>query len=149
MALALYSFPHIDHKLSTLGELYRPFTVTFDGLRGGAFDQQIYIHNDDINRWYGDIVVQAIDTAGINITNNSSAGYYWKFAQKDVPLTLEEWELITPGNTLTISTSIGSSSAGDAASYIGFWVRVAIPGGQSIQVIKDVKLRLSATEYLV
>ncbi|MHA1909774.1 MAG: hypothetical protein ACW98Y_20930 [Candidatus Thorarchaeota archaeon] len=146
MSLAIYSAPYDDNKLTGTNTT---FTMTFDGRVGGIQDRRIYIRNDETIRWYENITLSVIDYTGDSIVDGTNPGFYWKLMEKDIIPTNEEWDLIASGNTLSLSSDLGSSLLADIVTYLPVWIRVAIPRGQSIQTIKGVILRISATEGVV
>jgi hypothetical protein len=145
VALKLYSYPDGDYSYTDIV----PFTVTVDGRVGGTIDQRVYLRNDHAYRWYSNITIQAVDTDGKDMVSGTVPGFYWKLAEGDNSLCLEEWELVAQGNTLTLSQEIGSETAGDIVTYVPIWVRTSIPKGIPIQTIKDIYLRISATENYI
>jgi len=145
MSLLLYSEPNKDATITSS----KPFTVTFDGRVGGIQDKCIYLRNDSDGRYYSDVVVSIIGTAGNNITDGSQDGFEWKMIQKDIVPTNEEWGEVAAGNSVSLSSAIGSSSKADIVTYVPIWVRVAIPRSQRVQKITSVVFRVSATEIVV
>lgn len=145
MSISLYKTPNYNSEFSA----FLPFTLTFDGRIGGAQDRQVFIRNHDASRWYSNIQIQAVDSAGLDLTDNSVDGFMWKLLSKDIVPTEEEWAQVTAGASLSLSDSLGSSSLGNTVTFLPVWIRVQIPRGQSIQTIKDIVLRITATEGLV
>jgi len=145
MALKLYTFPEASYYFKETV----PLTFTFDGRVGGAIDKKIYLRNDDPYRWYDEISLQAVDTNGYSMADGTEGGFYWKLAQTDMELHPLEWELISSGNSISIADALGSDLQGNVTSYIPIWVRVAIPKGLPIQVIKDIVIRISAREHYI
>jgi hypothetical protein len=145
MALALYSFPDESAKIIDS----KPFTVTFDGRRGGSIQTKIYIRNDDSDRYYTDLQLVAYDTEGDNIVDGSQTGFEWKIIEKDIAPTLQEWEQVSAGNTLSVSVDLGTSVLGDIITYIPCWIMVNIPRSQPISTITDVVLRIQARESAI
>jgi len=145
LALKLYEKPDVTGLLDS----NNPFRVTFDGRIGGAFCKQIYIRNDNLDYRYTSIILSTVDTGSEDITDNSIHGFYWKLAEKDLCPTREAWDIISAGNSLTLSVAIGSSTYGDIITYVPVWVQVTIPRGQSVQNITTVKFRITATETLI
>ena len=150
MAIDFYHEPNERSKVSRPTDVeYNPFTVTFDGLLGGGVATCLYIRNDDTTLWYSDISVSVVDTGIEDLTNGSKAGYEWKLKQKDIPPTEDEWMAVVPSNSLSLSDNLGSTTMADTATYLSFWVRVAIPDDQLIKTIKTIRLRIQATEATV
>lgn len=148
MALGLYSAANENSLIDGDNQ----FTVTFDGRIGGSQDKLVYLRNDARTRWYSEIKLTVVDTedAGANdITDGSKPGWSWKLAEKDIPLTFEEWELVNESNELVLSSSIGSNTLADIATYFPIWIRIEIPRGQRIQTITDVVIRIDGRENLV
>lgn len=146
MFLNLYHEPHPEKIIDTL----HPFTITFNGSIGGAIDKQIYLRNSSLEHFYTDISIEAVDTSHtLDRTARNPAGYYWKLSSKTTPVSLEEWEEIPAGNTLSLSDNLGSSSKADIFTYLSIWVRISIPPGQRIQTIKNIVFRITATEGLI
>lgn len=143
MALGLYFEPRESSLISSES----PFTVTFDGRTGGEMDRCIFLRNDDLERWYSDIVISLSDSGDFDHTNNTTSGWWWKLKQKDIPPTNDEWIKISPDNELTIDEDIGSEGNGDIVTYIPVWVRVAVPRSQAIQTINSIVFVIEATEH--
>jgi hypothetical protein len=151
VALGLYREPNEDSRLSdtTDATLYRPFVMTFNGKAGGGISKLVYIRNDDLTRRYSSIVISAVDAETPSRVDNSRDGWVWKFLEKETAPTEEEWDLITPGASHSMSADIGDTRQGDVATYLALWVRIEIPIEQSIQTITNVILTLNATETVI
>ena len=147
MGLAIYSKAHEDYVVDER----HPLTFTFDGRIGGTIDRQVFLHNDNPERYFTDITVQAIDLDPSlqDLTNNMRSGYYWKLAQKDIALTNTEWLTVGIANILTMSRDLGTNSKADIATYLPIWVRVSVPRNQAITTVKTIVLRIQATEIVV
>lgn len=144
MGLGIYSKADVN----TLVDTDTPLTFTFDGSIGGVMERVIYVRNDDTKYFYTNISVEAVDTSGDDITDESVAGFSWKFIEKDVLPSPEEWTLVTPGNTLTLSNDLGNALESDTITFLPVYLQVIIPRDRLITTIKDVVLRISATENL-
>jgi len=145
MALGLYTAPDASALLTDKN----PFTVTFDGRKGGIINRLLFVRNDNSATWYSNIQVQPIDLSGENIVDGSKLEFHWKLLEKDIVPALEEWKSVLPGNQLTLSSNLGSSTLGDIVTFLPFWVQVKIPERQKVSTIKDVVFRVTATESLV
>lgn len=153
MALALYSKPDENCMLSNTSDDiddYKPFTISFDGSTGGSLVKKLYVRNDNLDRYYTNIQIYPIDnSSGIDHTDGTTDDWHWKLMEKDIPPSEEDWDGVDMGNILTLSSNIGNSSLGDTATYLSFWVRVTIPDKQLADNIKDIYLRMVATETVV
>lgn len=142
MALGIYSDPNPEALITSSN----PLTFTFDGRVGGTMSRKIYIRNDNPDRWYTNITVQPVDTSGTNIVDGSTPGFFWKLKEKDINPTPEEWDLVSNGNQITLSKNLGNNLLGDIVTFLPIWVKVSVPRGMDLQTIKDVVLRIQATE---
>jgi len=146
MALKIYAYPDATFAY----EATVPFTATYDGRTGGSIDKRAYVRNDNLYRWYSDIVVQAIDLSGDSMADGGIQGFFWQLAESNIELHPKEWELVTLGNSLALSVDLGNvTDGGDITTFLPIWVRVTIPRGLPIQNIKDIVLRISATEHYI
>jgi hypothetical protein len=145
MGLGLYRQPDLNTIFSTTS----PFTLTFDGKTGGSLEKCVYLRNDDTTKWYSSIQVEVVDNSGNDITDGTRLGWEWRLKESNLPLMIDEWDEITPGNTLSIVSSLGSSIKTDTVTFLPIWIRVMIPGNQRIQVIDNVVFRIMATESLI
>lgn len=144
MTLAIYTFP-IETAVVDSDNL---FSVTFDGRIGGSIDRKLYVRNDNSERWYSSITITSVDT-GMPIASGGIEGWGWRLLEKDVAPTTEEWLVEDPGNTVSLTSNIGSATEGDTRTYLPFWVRITVPPRIQVQTLTDVVLRISATEGLV
>ena len=142
--LYLYHTTNINNPIDS----QNPFTVTFDGRRGGSQDRMVFVRNDDITKYYTNIIISVVDTEGDSIVDGTAEGWSWKLMIKETAPTNEEWALVSPGNTISLS-NIGSSAKGDISTFLSFWVRVTIPNHEPVQTIKDVVFRISGSENAV
>lgn len=144
--LGLYSQPHEDYIFSTTDDLfYAPFSASIAGQTGGVIVKKIYLRNNHTDRSYSNIYVQPIASGDIDYV---SSLWSWKLMAKDKIPSAEEWEQVTAAAALSLG-SIGTSTEGDSATYLSFWVRVEVPGRQLAANITDIILRITAVEYLI
>jgi hypothetical protein len=146
MAIYLYTEPGGTVPLSTDGT--NPFTITFDGLRGGSISKKLYVRNSETDRYYSDITVSINDT-GVPSRSDGTDEFRWRLYEGEHHPPIETWETIVPGTAITLSNNIGTYIKGDISTYLPFWVRVEIPPDRRVQVIDQIYLRLAATEYLI
>lgn len=143
MALALYSAPNTNNQLSSLS----PFTITFDGRVGGEQDKCVYLHNDSVTRWYDNITISIEDLEGVDLVHGAN-GCGWKLISKDIPPSNEEWSRVAVGNILALNLTLGSTILGDIVTFLPIWVRVILPHGMQVQTVRDIVLRIQATEHI-
>jgi len=148
MALRVYNKPVETAFLSIDQEQTNPFYITIDGREGGAIDSLLYVRNDNIERYYTDITVQAVDLSGGWLTNGTK-GFSWKLIEGNQKPLPEEWQATSDGNLLSLSDDLGTSLIGDIITYLPFWVRVKIPRNENVATIKTVVLRIEATEHYI
>lgn len=136
--LAIYKEPNDTAMYSSRS----PFTITFDGRIGGSQDKKLYIRNNSNIKYYTGITVAVVDVGDEgNIT--------WKLKEKDITPTNDEWMEVAVGNTLTISSNVGTSTRADTSTYLSFWIKAIISRGQDIRTLTNYVIRLSATELFV
>jgi len=138
MALNIYQEADPGSGFSLDGTFVNPFSVALDGLVGGAFEQRLYVRNDDLAKIYTDIVVTPVD-GGDNIVDGSN-GFSWKILGGDQKPLEEQWSLQAAG----LGVNIGNLS--DTNTYLPFWVRIEVPQGSNVNSYQDVTLELEATE---
>jgi len=148
MTLALYTRPDPDYRLSQAGnDFHNPLSVSLDGVVGGAVVRKLYLRNDNNDRYYTNITLQAVDTSYPQYTNQTD--WNWKLAEADLSPPEEAWAEIDPGNILILSTSMGSSSQGETGVYYTIWLRVQAPSKQLAKNVSSIVIRLNAEERLV
>lgn len=144
MGLNIYTSPIETSKIDT--DEYIP--VTFDGTTGGSIDLKLYVRNDDLELWFSDIQVTPYEDG---TTLNVVIGPAWEIRvmEKDITPTTEEWLELSAGNSITLSSDIGSATKGDISTYLAFWMRITVPRDQQVQNIESIVVRLNATSGLV
>lgn len=118
------------------GDMSNPIVLVADGTKGEAVTSRLFLHNDDISKYYTNIKLWAE-----NIPSNWSVKLLIK---QDMP-TETEWAAVSSGNQVIFS-QIGSQAAPDL-DYHPFWIRWKIPPNTPIQTILNVKLRSSFLEH--
>lgn len=148
MALHIYEFAKETSELSSDGTYDKPLFLSFDGRGASSLDKQLFVRNDNIDRRYTDISIVPISGSSGNLISGVF-GYEIKLAEGNKCPTPEEWGSITPGNTLTLTDDIGTTLEGQISVYLPFWIHIVVPGNQPAMVIRDIGLRITATEYLI
>lgn len=147
MALGLYTEPKASKIISSDSSFTSSLSIAIDGKTGGEIAKKLYVRNDDLTRWYSSITLSTSDSSGRGL-NAGNYGYSWKLYKTDQIPTLETWNTISSGNTITLD-NLGNSSLGDTATYISFWVRVKIPRFAPIEQIRTVSIVISSTENFI
>lgn len=125
---------------------YLPFEFTFNGNTGGAIIKQVYIRNNNEDRYYTGLTLQPLDSGSFNHTVNNK--WNWKLIVGDVEPTHEDWIHTTAGALISLS-DLGSSSSGDTYTYLSVWIRAEVPARRPAQNIKAISLQLNGEENLV
>lgn len=145
MGLAVYTSTSTDDKVDD----NHPISFTFDGRVGGIQEKCVYLRNDDLLSWYGGITASLVDTDPTPVSHINSTHFEWRLLEKDRVTIPEDWENISAGNTISISSDLGSSSQGDISTFIPIWIRIKLSPGLPIQRIVSVVIRLGYTRYLI
>ena len=124
------------------------FTVTLDGRAGGIRQYRLFVRNDDSARSFTGLTVQPIATTSPSVVDGTTTGFTWKLFAGDKQPTDAQWGTVTAAAVISLS-NIGTSTVSDIASYLPFWVRVEIPRNTSVQVLRNVVLKVAATEILI
>ena len=146
MGLAIYESPNPDTAFSTEGIFTKPLTIAIDGAIGGTFVRRYYLRNDAPDRYWTNIEVKPLVLSGTDIV--SSNGFSWKLIAGDSLPLEEEWDLVSAGNTISLS-NIGSSGNGDTTTYLPFWLRIEVSRGVDVQSFENVTLEISSDENSV
>lgn len=147
MGLKIYRAPDPSSAFSLDGTFTNPLVNAFDGVAGSVLIRRYYVRNDDNTRSFADITVQPIFLSGDNIIDGTD-GFNWKLIAGDEQPLEEQWELVTPGNSIVIP-DIGTGVLADVTTYEPFWLRMTVPRGAPVKSHSGIKLRTSATEILV
>ena len=106
--------------------------------------RRLYLRNDDPLYSFTDITLTAVDSATPSSATEARNGYSWKLIEGDDQPSNEKWDIVTPGNTIAL-VDVGTVTVSDIATYLPFWVRVAVPSNSYVQAITTVKLDISCT----
>ena len=149
MSLKIYEETNPQSVFTIAGSFLNPVALSFNGALGEVVEVRYFVRNDDETLYYTSIEVQPID-GGDGIVNGSGVteGYNWKLKVGDQKPSESEWATITAGASISLS-DIGSAAAGDAATYLPFWIRINIPQDAPVASYQGVQLRISAQENVV
>lgn len=147
IGLAVYLNADPDTRVSQEGEFTNPVNVIIDGKTGSTIQQRLYVRNDDSDLSYSGISVTPIST-GLGITGAAGELSLKLYPGNNQP-SEDQWELVSAGNTISVSGVLGTDELGDTTTYLPFWMRVTSPRNMSVQTELGVKLEVQATEILV
>lgn len=147
MPLDIYSVTDGVSKFSQNNTFTAPLLETLDGRTGGSIERLLYIRNNDPGLSFTGITIQPVMDNGTSIVDGTN-GFYWKLSAGATQPTDDEWLQITSGDEITLD-DLGNGSASDTATYLPFWVRIAIPRNARIQTYTNVKLKIVATQISV
>jgi len=122
---------------------------TADGNLGASKQKIIYIKNDDLTKYYTNIVLSATSTNYEDVLGEwAETGFGVKFLYGERQPTETEWDQVKSGESI-ILPDIGDSDAADTANYYPIWIRVLIPGKTSAQRKTDIGFKVTASPQLV
>ena len=148
MALSIYSNPTPGDAFSKDDSFTKPISITLDGTVNSVVVKKFYVRNDDATKYYSSITLQGVVEEGLDIISGAENGWNWKMISGDGEPIEEEWGLVSPGNSISLS-DIGTSSTGDTTTYLPFWLRIESPRNAQVQSFQGSSLSITANENLV
>lgn len=142
MGLGFYDSDKI--AFGTTGKL-RSF---HDGFKGQTMEQIIYIRNDDVSRYYTNILVNYESEVYQDLGPFGTTGWGMKLMYGERRPTEAEWDLVRSIDPLSIP-DIGSTDLADTNTYHPVWVRIICPGGEPAQIRESQQLTLAYFERVV
>lgn len=130
--------------ISSDGSLSNPVKVNIDTRKPDPLIKQLFIRNDESNKYYEDITISITDTD--NITNEETK--LWKMIRSDTQPTQDDWDEVDPANSIEM-LNIGTSSASNTSTYFSFWIYVEFPQNSPIDTFTGVKLVVTSREDLI
>lgn len=146
MGLGIYTTATPSAELST-DTFTNPFSIILDGRVGGSFEQRLYLRNDDATLSFSGVHIAPVDSHSTSIVDGTN-GYGWKLNAGDTRPTVDQWNAITPGSSVTMS-GLGTISVSDTSTYLPFWVQVSIPRNAPVSTYQQVQLQITATKILI
>ena len=132
------ALPTEDSEVTRQG----PYRTSSDGRLGGAYEEIVYLRNDDPSTYYTNLVL-SYEQAIYNDTGEfGDSGWGVKYMYGERRPTEAEWNEVRSGEPL-ILPDIGTTDAADTYTYHPVWVRVFCPGGIAAQLREAQRLRLS------
>jgi len=129
------------------GDFDNPIVFNPNGDYGDKVDKQLYLTNDDGNKYYVNVFLSAIPKELASKGNPSYPQAPFKvkiLVQAGEPTELE-WDAVEPGNIASVG-SIGAISAPDTSDH-SFWVRLETPANLRIGENRNIQLQLSFEEF--
>lgn len=110
-----------------------PLRTFHDGRLGGAFEQLIYVSNDDPTVYYTGLEVLLVSDGGYDEEGEyGTSGWSFKFHHGERQPTEAEWDTIRSGTTVSLP-DIGTTDAADTSTYLPVWIRTYVPGNIAAQ----------------
>ena len=148
MALKIYESPDPSTSYSIDGAFTNPINFTVDGTIATTLSRRLFVRNDDATKYYISIQIEPIVSTGLDIALGTVEGFGWKLKEGDTTPLEAEWDLITPGNSISLS-DLGSSGTPDTTTYLPFWIRIYLPSHIDVQSFEGLSLEITATESAV
>lgn len=146
MGLKFYNEAKVLYtSLPTTGsevERQGPFRSYSDGRLGGAFEQLVYIRNDDVANYYTNLSVGYEENIYQDTGEFGETGWGVKYMYGERRPTEAEWDEVASGEPITLP-DIGSTLAADTSTYHPIWIRVYCPGNTAAQLRENQLLRVS------
>lgn len=142
MALSFYDS---DKVVFGAEDVLRSF---HDGFNGESNEQIIYIRNDDVARYYTNLVMSYQSLAYDDFGVFGSTGWGTKLMYGERRPTEAEWDLVRSGDPLNLP-DIGTTDLADTSTYHPIWVRVICPGGEVAHIRENQTITLSFFERMV
>ena len=132
-------------------DVTNPITTTHNGKSGDQKSVCLYLRNDDVAKWYSNIIVRPVDLVDPepygDIAYNET-GWGVKLNPGGTEPTETEWVDILWGEPINMS-NIGSDSAYDITTYSPFWYLISCPPNMDAQNKSDIVLNAEFTENTV
>ncbi len=136
------------------GDLTNPILATLNGATGDYVVTRIFLRNDDATKYYKGIsIVPSVAFASYNASIKMLSG-------EPTP-TSSEWASVSSGNLLQSTTDptsksnprewlyeIGSTGHPDV-TYHPIYLRIEVEPGAPIDLVSNLTLTVTATDYLV
>ncbi len=133
------------------GDLTQPLTTVHDGKTGDEQTVQVYIRNDDVAKWFSNIIIKPVDLVDANPYGDviyTETGWGVKLSAGAEEPTRGEWEDLDWGDSINIG-DLGSDSSADTATYSPFWFLITCPPNTDAKIKTDIVLNVSYTENSV
>lgn len=126
-----------------------PMWTSHNGYYGDASEQQFFVRNDNVNRYYEQIQVSLSSTGSYDVTGEyGTSGWSFKLIAGSRRPTEKEWDAATNMAPVVLGT-LGDTGAGDTNTMLSVWLRVFVPGRTPAQYRNNYVLTLSAQEKVV
>jgi len=145
MTLAIYENSG-DTVSYSIDNLYtNSLILSFDGRVGGTIEKELYVRNSNVLYNYESVqVVPYLYSGGLDLLGTiGTSGFMIKLKTGDTQPSIDEWNSITPGNTIDIPNITG------IVTYNPFWIYVNVPRSVPVQHLNGAKLKIIATQVLV
>jgi len=127
---------------------FGPWRTHKDGRLGGAYEEVVYLRNDDPSTYYVNLVAAYESELYAQSGELGDGGWSIKYLYGERRPTEAEWDEVRSGEPLQLP-NIGSTLAADTYTYHPVWIRVYYPGGTPAQIRERQRLRVSYHERKV
>jgi hypothetical protein len=153
MGLKLYYKNSLDAfvEASIGDDTSDPITTTHDGKNGDVATVDLYIRNDDVAKWFSNIIItpqDLIDAFPYGDVNYDETGWGVRLSAGGTEPTEAEWEDINWGEVI-IMENVGSNDSADTTTYFPFWYLITCPPNTDAENKEDIILRVDYTENVV
>jgi hypothetical protein len=152
MGLRLYhKEDDIFYLITSSGDLTQPLVTNHDGKTGDTQSTLVYLRNDDVSKWFSNIVIRPIDLVDANPYGDiifTETGWGIKLSAGSDEPSLGEWEDIIWGAEINME-DVGNDSLADTTTYYPFWFLITCPPNTDAKVKTDIVLNVSYTENAV
>jgi len=119
--------------------------TTHNGHLGGSEEKLVYLRNNDVSKYYTNIVASVVVSNYDDMGQFGSTGWGIKLLYGNRQPTEAEWDTVLPNGLLELP-DIGSTLLADTFTYHPIWVRVYCPGNTSAQRRLNQTIRISSFE---
>jgi len=153
MGLALYYKDDNDQfvMVSNGQDQSSPITTIHNGRTGDVKIMQLFLRNDNDEKWFSNIVILPLDTIDANPYGDvgySETGWGVKLLLSSGQPSINDWEDTKWGESILID-SIGSDESADISTYVPFWYYITCPPNHPVAIKTDITLEVNYTENSV
>ena len=138
-------------EITSDSDLENPLTIVHDGKTGDVKTVQLYARNDDVAKWFSNIIVRPVDLVDAYPYGDvayDETGWGVKLSEGSSEPSEGEWEDINWGEEISVA-NIGSDLGHDTTTYLPFWYLESCPPNTDAQTKTDLVIQVSYTDNAV